>query len=116
MKLGLTAAAVLLALGSNTAYSQEYPYSGNVLYDSCKDISTGFITNSSAHARGLCGGIIHAVYRVQNYFNFCAPSAATVQQGAKIAVKYMDDNPHELHEDLTALAVRSFVQAWPCKR
>lgn len=115
MKLRLTVAAVAVALASTKVSAEESPYSGNAIYKDCKAVATSFVGDSDTFARGVCVGIVNELFYSSNGSDFCAPENIGVFQGVRVVVKYMDDNPQELHKKLPELVMRSFALAWPCK-
>jgi hypothetical protein len=47
---------------------------------------------------------------------FCAPKGVTVQQMIRVAVKYMEDRPAQLHHPFRALSLVALHEPWPCPK
>jgi hypothetical protein len=69
---------------------------------------------------GFCVGFIVGVLDLgswlDNQYEFCRPDDKTVEQGARVLLKYMDAHPESTHEKATTLAVAAFRTAWPCRK
>ncbi|OHY79310.1 hypothetical protein BCA33_16755 [Marinobacter sp. AC-23] len=113
---------MILALLPGAAFA-----SGNKLLDHC-NAAIDFMDNEPANpdfgALGYCFGMMqgvtntNAMYEVQLGKDalFCAPEAGLNNgQAARIVVKYLKDNPKELHRHGTILAISAFMQAYPCE-
>jgi hypothetical protein len=48
--------------------------------------------------------------------DMCIPKEVTLQQLAKVFLKYANDNPAKLHEKADSALVRAFSDAWPCPK
>lgn len=70
-----------------------------------------------------CMGFVRAVYQgvsMTAYYceskRYCAPDdGITTEQGVRIVVKYLQENPVKLHQDEFDLAFAAFINAFPCK-
>ena len=113
---------MILALSPGVAYA-----SGNKLLSQC-NAAIDFMDNQPADpdflALGYCLGMMqgvtntNAMYEVQLGKDalFCAPkSGLSNGQAARIVVKYLKDNPEELHRHSTVLVLSAFVEAYPCE-
>ena len=67
-------------------------------------------------------GYVSAVYDSHEVFvqnelisNFyCAPIGVQRAQLGAVVLKYLNDNPAELHMSAAALVINAFGEAWPC--
>jgi len=87
--------------------------SGNALLASCRTVAT--TDNAYNASEGRCFGIIETLMRFGPALRFCHSDRATVGQGARVVVRYLDQHPEELHLNFKDLAVTAFSEAWPCK-
>ncbi len=46
---------------------------------------------------------------------FCLPAAGPISQVVRVVLKYLQDNPKELHKDKGVLAVFALMKEFPCK-
>jgi hypothetical protein len=83
--------------------------SGNEYLPRCRDGAPDFM-------QGVCLGIIEtvAVYETANG-RICVPGAGTRRQMWAVVVKYLENHPERLHEDIHLLAAQALQTAWPCK-
>jgi hypothetical protein len=101
--------------------------SGNKLLSQCNE-AIDFMDNRPANpvyvALGFCLGMMqgvtntNAMYEVQLGEDalFCAPeSGLNNGQAARIVVKYLKDNPKELHQHGTILVIDALMEAYPCE-
>ena len=51
----------------------------------------------------------------EGQIQMCVPNEATVAELVRVVVKFLNDNPTELHEQEAAVVVSAFVSAYPCK-
>jgi hypothetical protein len=72
---------------------------------------------------GYCVGIIEGLMQkaqtpagVQVGLPICGPATSTVGQAVLVVIKYMNDNPQELHESFMKVALHALVKTWPCKK
>jgi len=90
-------------------------YDGNKLLDYCHDY-----TEVSDFGAGLCIGYVSGIAdSLNNKVNslptpFCAPSGVIYKQLVLIIIKYLNDNPAELHKTASILVQRAFMEAFPC--
>jgi hypothetical protein len=45
---------------------------------------------------------------------FCPPPGVTLGQAKAVIVKYLDDNPKQLHLPIVPLALNALSNQWPC--
>lgn len=69
---------------------------------------------------GLFNGIIasHALFASINRDQspFCPPPGVTPDQGRKIFLKWMEENPENLHEDAISHAMVALIRAFSCRQ
>jgi hypothetical protein len=39
-----------------------------------------------------------------------------MEQMVRVVVKFMEDNPQNLHHEFQYIALAAFTQAWPCRK
>ena len=71
---------------------------------------------------GMCAGYIQGAsdfntvqFATTGEGNFCIPEQVNLGQKIRILVKYLHDNPAELHEPRFLLVIRAFSDAFPCE-
>ena len=74
---------------------------------------------NSGYCMGRVNGVIvtHGGFReyLPKHKNFCMPNEVTTNQTIKIVVKYLNDNPSELHLPDVFLIQKAIIKAFPCK-
>lgn len=61
---------------------------------------------------GFCLGLIEGVSAVSHHV--CPPEGVTLQQEARIIVKFLKDNPDKLNRTESILTVMALSKAFPC--
>jgi len=122
MKAWIGAIAVAGMLVSGVALAD-----GNVLLTECQAVVRGLDNRSareSLYDQGKCIGIVETVLKMTMYRNsklpaeyrVCFPKGGVTNgQGARIVVKWLQENPALLSEDNVLLAMSAFGDAYPCK-
>jgi hypothetical protein len=68
---------------------------------------------------GQCMGAVRSIMVAGPIFDgayrFCPPTNASTWQGAKVMLKYVDDNPAKMNEDFFIIGLIAFRAAWPCQ-
>jgi hypothetical protein len=116
MKLNpfIAAALLIIPVSAMAQDSSNNTWSGNNMYQACKNYAN--YTKDDLQNQSMCLGIVGAIrYFSDGRFGFCTPDGVTTSQALRIVVKYMDDNPAVLHEDLREITVDALRSAWPCK-
>jgi hypothetical protein len=80
----------------------------------CRDAISN--TERNPYLRGLCGGIVRAIFHLESVLGFCVPDRATVGQAVRVVILYIDQRPARMHEHFEHLAIEALRQAWPCGR
>lgn len=114
MKLKLAIAAALLAFGSYDA-GAEAVYTGGKLYIHCKSFASGDISAAFAFEKGVCVATINAFMAANKFLNFCPPNSANNMQALMFVLRYMENNPQQMHADYTNIVYSALSQAWPCR-
>lgn len=122
MRVAILAAALLVSTGAS---GQSPAHTGSVMLRQCEAALANPPRAADGHDIGFCQGftvgIVQGIYMGEIASGarralICPPSGAEVGQFIRIAVKYLRDNPHELHEPATGLFARAFALAFPCPR
>ena len=64
---------------------------------------------------GVCSGIVEALMSIGATLGVCCPPESTVDQGVRVVVQYVSNQPARLNENFEALAIEALRKAWPCK-
>jgi hypothetical protein len=121
--------AIFLTLGAaSSSEVRASGHDGNRLLDKCnrviRAVDDGVAPSATSegieagHCIGLIKGIIklNMVYQAKDRDSalFCPPSKISSGQAVRIVVKYMRDNPSELHNEESLVAIAAFIDAYPC--
>jgi hypothetical protein len=112
---------VCLFLLASSAALAESAFPSNSILEGCRTVSRGVAGRGEVNNMqwGACAGILHTLMvtssHLQTNMRSCVPGEATIQQAAKVLVKYLDDRPETLHEPAVIAVIESFRAAWPCK-
>ena len=101
-------------------------HDGNILLEDCKqfikymddkkDPST--VMSSIGYCLGYMQGHIDFQQYLEKNFNpdieYCFPIDVSVSQLAKVAVKYLENNPNKLHKPAIEVSLAAFTEAFPC--
>jgi hypothetical protein len=98
-KTAILLTAVLMT--GTAAYSAE-ALTGNSLLDECQGSGESFCV-------GFALGVANALSTV------CVPDGVTAGQLTKMAERYLEAHPQNLHQSATSLLSVAFSTAWPCK-
>jgi Rap1a immunity proteins len=125
LRLALVVCGLLSALPALSA-------NGNLLLANCqvaeRFLDTDQLQNDSSTgiSVGRCMGLLHGVMNSMIILEsaLASPSARTcwpkeavqVRQAVRIAVRYLKDNPQNLHHDETFLAILAYKSAFPCRK
>ena len=123
---------IMIYFGINNAFA----FSGNELLQKCNDNQThnkfvclsyiqGF-TSGYSQAKDFFGGFRNMSLKLTeeqeraeilaaSRHGFCIPPEATFGQLTLVAVKYMNENPKDLHHDAGFLLNDAFYTAFPCR-
>ena len=116
MKTLLMAVAVVGMLGSGAAMAEG---GGESLLRYCKSAILDKKDLGDAFGSGYCLGIITAVGELlppADASVICVPSGVNNKQMARIVVKYLEQNPEQLHKNATTLTIMATKKAFPCKK
>jgi len=101
---------------------------GNHLLQACNNaLAEHQPADADGHALlGYCAGLIHGVGGAHMGAQraaasdrrepalFCLPESMTILDGARVVVKFLNDNPARLAEDATDLVKDAIAGAFPC--
>jgi Rap1a immunity proteins len=119
--------AAMLALATTTAGAAEVDYivghSANNILPSCKifiDGGNSTATVDTASAYFYCYGVIDSLVLLSPVLRdsgtcFKLPDRVTIDQVAKIIVRYIEARPARADELFHYLALEALHDAWPCK-
>jgi len=96
-------AALAMLLGSPTSYAAIV--SGNSLVQYCEKGDAGF-------EDGFCYGYMVGVYEKMVDVIICPPNGVTVNQIASIVMKYLKENPEDLHLSAISLVSLALAEAF----
>ena len=120
MKTILYCAICAMCLGSALALD------GNGYLKNCKTYlrvveDFGSATWDEALQSGVCIGYIGGVVETAKIWQegtekptFCLPEPANPDQFIRVSIKYIEDNPAELHYNAAILVQIAFREAFPC--
>jgi len=120
-------AAMLVPCVAKAELSSEY-LDGNYLIDSCK---IAFEKNQSVSKpldywdAGFCTGLMRGALdsfkmlgdklESDNALRTCIPESVNIPQAGRVVLKYLNDNPSQLHIDAFAITARALHVAYPCR-
>jgi hypothetical protein len=121
---------VFLALLSTSFFSQAEGRDGNELLEYCQ-AAVDVLDNTTTEKINLWKGYsclsyvqglidMNALYSSGDFKKkdkkyFCIPSAVTSAQNIRVILKYLKDNPQDLHHPRYVLGVSALRTAFPCK-
>jgi hypothetical protein len=112
--------ATVMALATTTAGALEFDYSAKNLVAYCKAFIGEGTQAPNAIAASHCNGMMAmlaftAPYLADHSWSCMQiPTAATLQQIARVAVRYIEARPQRMHEQFMDLAIEALHNAWPC--
>jgi hypothetical protein len=125
MKAWIGAIALAGVLGSGASMAHD----GNVLIEECESavrkLDNVSMPSDSDLNSGVCFGTVQGVGAMMVYLNSelsgdykaCFPTGGVSNaQGARVVLKYLRDNPANLHKDGPFLVVLALHKAFPCKK
>ena len=117
MKALLCCAICAMCLGSALAYSgSDYLTACNLFLRARR----GEAASSATLNIGICMGYTSGVLETAEVFGSlgtrlsCVPEAAENEQIIRVIVKYLEDNPQNLHRRAASLIQLALLQAFPC--
>jgi hypothetical protein len=96
---------------------------GNELRELCREFDPKTADYTAAYKIGQCRGIINGVVSAFNdtvhFFppdlKFCTPHKVTSGQYIQIVLKFLNENPAQLHRSETHLILDALRKTFPCK-
>lgn len=129
----MTIKVLVVATSVLVTYSA-HALKGNDLLTSCQEglkFADGHLRNTDivqaekcfAYLEGFMSGVNLATAVISGNYNdyaknmaYCVPDGATTAQGVRIIVKYLRENPAELHLNAEVLLMKALRQSFPCER
>jgi hypothetical protein len=107
-------AAVALMLSAGPAAAEIK--TGNGLLDDCREFEKYEAGQGYSQVNvGLCLGYIRGVWDMANQGpQICSPDSAIAGQATLIVIKYLKENPAQLHRSGALLVREVLREAWPC--
>lgn len=103
---------VVMMLPYSVAFSAQYG-TGNWLKDGLEE---GDRNNANYSTGASFGYVMGATSVLRIFERVCDPAGVTNGQVSSVVLKYLRDNPAELHESATWLIFKALNSRWPCKR
>lgn len=124
----LLSALPLSPLASNADTDFE---SGRILLKNCNEylkIEDGGTSPEYIFGAGRCLGLVRGVIDAAAVLKsmaaekgkssadiFCVPDGISTDQGVRVVIKYLTENPAKLHQRGTILTVSALMEAFPCE-
>jgi len=110
----------LLASLSLICFAQSSDVDGNQLLEHCsayqKARDNPPITTKEQVSAGFCLGYMSAIADSNaSEQHFCAHPNATIEQLARVVLKWLRDNPEKLHLNAGVVSYTALHAAFPCK-
>jgi hypothetical protein len=119
MRIVLCAAMLALATSAAGAVEATSSASANAMLPNCKALINA--TQSNTRAAGYCEGMIVMFAFMSPFLDSYSyagctefPNNVTVQQVARVIVRYIEARPQRIHESFMALVIEALHEAWPC--
>lgn len=65
--------------------------------------------------QGRCEGYVAGLVYARSVF-LCMPEGATLEQGVRVVINYIEARSERMQEPFGKLALEALEEAWPCKR
>jgi Ssp1 endopeptidase immunity protein Rap1a len=113
----IAAALVLSIIGGASATVVD---KGTDAQKSCELlVQSSFRDQGDARSAGACEGMIETAMifspNLPANIRACPPAQGSILQGAKVFLRYLDNNPDRAKEPGLTVAIESFRDAWPCQ-
>jgi hypothetical protein len=119
MNIRTIAAAIAVAISASAAAAED----GNSWAAKCQPVGQRSTTkeamefmNCTGYARGVADSIQLWWGAEGDKAPACIPEKAKTQQLLDIGLRFIRENPAERHLPVSALLMRAFRVAWPCKK
>jgi hypothetical protein len=110
---------VVFLLLSGLSIQSAQAATGSVLQEWCTNANTGRYKDRPMCITYIAGVLDSVRWQHGNSgtkaASICFPPAAGIDQLAKVAVKYLADNPEGLHDNASKLTFKAWAAAYPCK-
>lgn len=107
----LTVVAVLLLSYTGFAETHSVRMKGNDLVRACEKIDS----KTDSMDFGICMGYIEGVADSMES-SICISPDVEAGQLIKATIKWLNDNPNQLHHDAATLVFSALVDAFPCRK
>lgn len=103
-------------IGTGAGFQQKCRSVANGLMDEMYEVGEclAFLEGFNAGWHALTDALIESKATVKPHTIFCPPRSVTNGQMIKVAMKYLDDNPAQLHLRMRVLFRRALISAFPC--
>ncbi len=91
------------------SFVQAQFYSGNQLKEQCNK-ATG------SYGRGVCHGYVAGINDAGGDILFCTPSNVTLGQITDMVIKYINENPAQLHNSADRIVISAISKDFPCNK
>jgi len=101
---------------------------GNELLEDCianeKSVEERENFKGSFYSAGICFGTVNGIMETVAIMSLtstsigikaCIPAEVTTGQAVRVTIKFLRDNPSELHESGVILTMLALAKAYPCK-
>jgi len=101
-------------------FGQGLAVNGSEILNYCQEYinfeDTGVDREDDRLGIGFCLGFAQGITSLEACSNpyFCLPEGVNTSQGIRVFVKFLKDNPDQLHLEASLLAAVAFAQAFPC--
>ncbi len=118
MRVYIIAAALVLSIPGGA--SATVVDKGTDAQKSCELlVQSSFRDQGDARSAGACEGMIETAMifspNLPTNIRACPPAQGSILQGAKVFLRYLDNNPDRAKEPGLTVAIESFRDAWPCQ-
>ncbi|MFT5709319.1 MAG: hypothetical protein ACI8QT_000005 [Halioglobus sp.] len=115
MKYSIFGMLFSVLLSAQGASANGY-YTGAEMLKICTDVSPFQAKSCGGYIAGVADTSAKAVAWETLTAVRCVPVEVTIKQLMKIAVKYMEEHPEELHLGAESLIQNAFKEAFPCEK
>jgi Rap1a immunity proteins len=104
--------SILAALAVPAASANGDKTTGNAMYASCMNDMNRAQTGDW-YGQGVCAGIINAALYLAP--NICPPQGVTNGQAEMVTMRYIQQHPESIQQQLSYIAQAALQAAWPCQ-
>ena len=112
---GIALVAAML-ISCSASFAEEDDQSANYMMPACRSWLNSS-NDATAFMKGICAGTIATIIAFGRHVGtHCAPRGVSNEQGLRVVIQYIDNQPARLHEKFGLLALEAMQNAWPCKK